>query len=297
MRSTQTAAARLPAVSRLTVPWRLNGEILFGSAVIIVVTVMALIGPFTVPHDPNSQQLAEAYQPPAWLDGGTSEHILGTDSLGRDILSRVIYGGRVALFVAIVATVCSGAIGTAVGLLAGYYRGWVDEVVMRLVDTWMSFPPVLLAVVLMAILGTGAPQVALAIILVDWTRFARVIRSEVFSIREQDYVEAARALGMSNLRIIWEEVFPNVVPLLLVLASLELGIAIIVEALLSFVGLGVKASTPSWGSMISEGLGYFRTAWWGLIFPMSVLIVTVFSFNVLGDGLRKRLDPRMALER
>lgn len=290
-------AVRLRALPGVRVPWRLNGEILFGAVVIVIVVIMALIGPFVVPHDPNLQQLAEAYQPPAWMDGGTSEHLLGTDSLGRDVLSRIVYGSRVALFVAVVATIFSGVIGTAVGLLAGFYRGWVDEVVMRLVDTWMSFPPVLLAVVFMAVFGVGALQVTLAIILVDWTRFARVIRSEVFSVREEDYVEAARALGMGSLRIIWEEVVPNVLPLILVLASIELGLAIIVEALLSFVGLGVKASTPSWGSMIAEGLGYVRTAWWGLIFPMAFLVVTVLAFNVLGDGLRKRIDPRMTLGR
>ncbi|MFQ5593311.1 MAG: ABC transporter permease [Anaerolineae bacterium] len=290
-----TLSARPFAVPRLDTAWLREKEIAFGLVVVVVLGVLALFAPLVAPHDPNAQQLAYAYQPPAWMAGGTGEHLLGTDSLGRDILSRLVYGARVALFVAVVATLFSAVVGVTVGLLAGYYRGWVDEVVMRLVDMWMSFPPVLLAVVLMALLGVGVLKVALAIILVDWTRFARVIRGEVFNIREQDFVEAARAAGMGNLRIVWEEVFPNVVPLLLVLASLEMGLAIVIEALLSFVGLGVKASTPSWGSMISEGLAYFRVAWWGLIFPMAFLIVSVFAFNLLGDGLRKRLDPRMML--
>nr|BAL57580.1 peptide/nickel transport system permease protein [uncultured Chloroflexota bacterium] len=260
-----------------------------------VLVVLALFAPLVAPYDPNSQQLAEAYRPPVWLPEGSPNHLLGTDSLGRDIFSRVLYGGRVALFVAVVATLFSALIGVTVGLLAGYYRGWVDELIMRLVDMWMSLPPVLLAVVLMAILGVGAWKVALAIILVDWTRFARVVRSEVFNIRERDFIEAARALGMPDRSIIWQEVVPNIIPLVIVLASLEMGLAIIIEALLSFVGLGVKASTPSWGSMISEGLGYFRVGWWGLIFPMGFLIITVFAFNLLGDGLRKELDPRLTL--
>jgi peptide/nickel transport system permease protein len=283
------------AVFRLQARWLRNGQVLIGLSAVVLLGMLALFAPLVTPHDPNVQQLAQAYQPPAWMAGGSPEHLLGTDSLGRDILSRLVYGARVALLVAVVATVFSALIGVTVGLLAGYYRGWVDEVVMRLVDMWMSFPPVLLAVVLMALLGVGMWKVALAIILVDWTRFARVVRGEVFNIREQDFVEAARALGMRDLRIVWEEVFPNVIPLLLVLASLEMGLAIIVEALLSFVGLGVKASTPSWGSMISEGLAYFRVAWWGLAFPMALLISSVFAFNLLGDGLRKELDPRMRL--
>lgn len=275
--------------------WLRNGQIVFGLTVIILLVLLALSAPLVTTHDPNFQQLAQTYQPPVWMADGSSEHLLGTDSLGRDIFSRAIYSARVALFVAVVAAAFSAAIGATVGLLAGYYRGWVDEVVMRLVDIWMSFPPVLLAVVLMAILGVGAWQVVLAIALVDWTRFARVVRGDVFNIRERDFVEAARALGMGDLSIIWQEIVPNVIPLVIVLGSLEMALAIIIEALLSFVGLGVEASTPSWGSMISEGLGYFRVAWWGLLFPMVFLIISVLAFNLLGDGLRKELDPRMTV--
>ncbi|MFQ5613269.1 MAG: ABC transporter permease, partial [Anaerolineae bacterium] len=284
--------ARVRAASGLEWRWLWKRDILFGLSVAVVVGLLALLGPSVVPHDPNSQKLAQAYQPPVWLPGGDGEYLLGSDSLGRDILSRLVHGARVALFVAVAATIFSAAIGTTVGLLAGYYRGWVDEVVMRLVDMWMSFPPVLLAVVLMAVLGVGVLQVVLAIVLVDWTRFARVIRGEVFNIRERDFIEAARALGMRDTSIIWQEVMPNVIPLVVILASLEMGLAIIIEALLSFVGLGVEASTPSWGSMISEGLGYLRVAPWGLAFPMAFLIITVLAFNLLGDGLRKELDPR-----
>lgn len=292
----RSALSSQPIVaSRLDARWLRNGQIVFGLTVIALLVVLALSAPLVASHDPNAQQLAQAYQPPVWMADGSNEYLLGTDSLGRDIFSRLVYSSRLALFVAVTATVFSAVIGVTVGLLAGYYRGWSDEVVMRLVDMWMSFPPVLLAVVLMALWGIGAAQVILAIVLVDWTRFARVVRSEVFNIRERDFVEAARALGMRNLSIIWQEVLPNVIPLVIVLASLEMALAIIIEALLSFVGLGVEASVPSWGSMISEGLGYFRVAWWGLIFPMAFLIITVLAFNLLGDGLRKELDPRMTL--
>ena len=290
MRSVQTMFAPPAQIFRLR-----NGQVVFGLAVITLLAVLALFAPVIATHDHNSQQLAQAYQPPAWLAGGSSDYVLGTDSLGRDIFSRLIFSARVALFVAVLATLFSAIIGVTIGLLAGYYRGWTDEVVMRLVDMWMSIPPVLLAVVLMAILGVGAWKVALAIILVDWTRFARVIRGEVFNIRERDFIEAARSLGMKNGAIIRQEVAPNVTSLVIILASLEMGLAVIIESLLSFVGLGVESSTPSWGSMISEGLGYFRVGWWGVLFPMAFLIITVLAFNLLGDGLRKALDPRLNL--
>ncbi|MCL4489600.1 MAG: ABC transporter permease [Chloroflexi bacterium] len=267
-------------------------DLLFGAVLIGALVLAACLAPWLSPHDPNEQALGHAYQPPAWLSGDPG-HLLGTDSLGRDILSRLLYGSQVALWVAVAATSCSALIGVPVALFAGYYRGTVDEALMRVVDIWMSFPPVLLAVVLMTIWGVGTLQVILAIVLVDWTRFARVVRGEVFNLRERDFVEAARALGMSDWRIMVEEILPNLSPLLIILASLEMGLAVIVEALLSFVGLGVKAGTPSWGSMIAEGLGYFRTGWWGLAFPMAAIILVVLAFNVLGDGLRRRLDPRL----
>ena len=177
--------------------------------------------------------------------------------------------------------------------MAGYTRGHVDTILMRVVDVWMSIPAVLLAIALMAVLGLGLWKVVLAIVVVDWTRFARVIRGEALALREREFVEAARAVGLSPARVMVEELLPNLWPLVIVLTSLEMAVAVGVEALLSFVGLGVQASVPSWGSMIAEGRGYLMVGWWGMGLPMLALVVAVVGFNLLGEGLRERLDPRL----
>jgi len=209
------------------------------------------------------------------------------------VLSRLLYGSRVAMFVAVVGTFFAGLIGVTLALLSGFYRGAIDNLISRFVDIWISFPPILLSIVLMAVLGTGLTKVALAIILVDWTRFCRVIRGEVFNVREKDFILAAKAIGLGNLRIILKELFPNIVPLLTVLVTLEMGIAIIVEAILSFVGLSVEASVPAWGQMIALGRLYIHQAWWIMVFPMVCIITSVLGLNLLGDGLREVLDPRL----
>ncbi|OGL28323.1 MAG: ABC transporter permease, partial [Candidatus Rokubacteria bacterium RIFCSPLOWO2_12_FULL_69_21] len=255
----------------------------------------AVLAPWLTPHDPNRQDLSAIRQPPVWM-GGAWDHPLGTDSLGRDLLSRLLWSARVAVMVALGATVCAAVIGTPVGLVSGYFRGRLDTVLMRVVDVWMSIPAVLLAIALMAVLGVGLLKVILAIVLVDWTRFARVIRGEVLALREREFVEASRAIGLGPFRIMAEELLPNLVPLLIVLASLEMAIAVGVEALLSFVGLGVEAAVPSWGSMIAEGRGYLLVGWWGMTLPMLALVVTVVGFNLLGEGLREQLDPRLRTE-
>jgi peptide/nickel transport system permease protein len=218
---------------------------------------------------------------------------MGTDSLGRDVLSRLLGGARVALVVAAASALLSAALGVPVALVAGYARGWVDSLLMRLVDVWMSIPAVLLAIALMAVLGLGLWKVVLAIVVVDWTRFARVIRGEVLALREREFVEAARAVGLPPVRVMLEELLPNLWPLIIVLTSLEMAIAVGVEALLSFVGLGVQASMPSWGAMIAEGRGYLMVSWWGMGMPMLALVLAVVGFNLLGEGLRERLDPRL----
>lgn len=270
-----------------------NGKVLFGSIVLLLLVFTSITAPFIAPHDPNEQDITATKRPPFWMGGGDSTHILGTDSLGRDVFSRLLYGSRVAMFVAVVGTFFAGLIGVPLALLAGFYRGAVDNLISRFVDIWISFPPILLSIVLMAVLGTGLTNVALAIILVDWTRFCRVIRGEVFNIRERDFILAAKAIALSNLRIIVKEVFPNIVPLLIVLVSLEMGIAIIVEAILSFVGLSVEASIPAWGQMIALGRLYIHQAWWIMVFPMMCIIISVLGLNLLGDGLREVLDPRL----
>jgi peptide/nickel transport system permease protein len=270
-----------------------NGKLVAGGSIAALLLVVAVAGPWVAPYDPNRQDLAAIRIVPVWAPGGSFTHPLGTDSLGRDILSRLLWGGQVALVVAAASAVISALVGVPVALVAGYWRGRVDTLLMRLVDVWMSIPAVLLAIALMAVLGLGLWKVILAIVVVDWTRFARVIRGEVLALREREFVESARAIGLGPLRVMAEELLPNLVPLIIVLTSLEMAIAVGVEALLSFVGLGVQASVPSWGAMIAEGRGYLMVGWWGMGLPMLALIVAVVGFNLLGEGLRERLDPRL----
>ena len=270
----------------------MNGKLLAGTVIALLLVAAAALGPSVAPHDPNRQDLGAVRQPPAWA-GGTATHPLGTDSLGRDVLSRLLWGARVAVVIALASAVLSALIGVPVALVAGYCRGRIDTVLMRLVDVWMSIPAVVLAVALMAVLGLGLFQVVLAIVVVDWTRFARVVRGEVLALREREFVEAARAVGLGPVRVMAEELLPNLVPLIIVLSTLEMAIAVGVETLLSFVGLGVQASLPSWGAMIAEGRGYLLVSWWGMGLPMLALVVAVVGFNLLGEGLRERLDPRL----
>jgi peptide/nickel transport system permease protein len=271
----------------------MNGKLLVGAVIAALLVAVAAVGPAVAPHDPNRQDLVTVRQPPAWAAGGGWRHPLGTDSLGRDVLSRLLWGARVAVVVAVASAVISALVGVPVALVAGYARGGVDTLLMRVVDVWMSIPAVLLAIALMAVLGLGLWKVVLAVVIVDWTRFARVIRGEVLALREREFVEAARAIGLPPLRVMAEELLPNLVPLVIVLVSLEMAIAVGVEALLSFVGLGVQAATPSWGAMIAEGRGYLMVSWWGMGVPMLALVVAVVGFNLLGEGLRERLDPRL----
>ena len=250
-----------------------------------------MLAPLLAPHDPVEQDLLSTLLPPAWLAGGDPAFPLGTDSLGRDVLSRLIYGTRVAAEVAIVAASLACLVGSALGVLAGYLGGWVDQLVSRVIDVWMAFPPVLLAIVLAAVLGAGLGSVIAAIVVVDWTRFARVVRAEAMVQRNMDYVAAARMLGLRDGAILRLEILPNLVPLLLTLFSVEMGIAIIVEAVLSFVGLSVTGDTASWGGMIAEGRQVIHQGWWIMAGPMLCLFVVVLGFNAFSDGLRLAFDP------
>ena len=263
----------------------------FGVVVLGILVVLALAAPWIAPHDPVEQDLLDTFQAPAWSAGGAREFPLGTDSLGRDVLSRLIFGARAAIVVAVVAASLAALLGTALGLLAGYFGGWIDVVVSRLVDVWMAFPPVLLSIVLAAVLGAGLHTVVIAIVVIDWTRFCRVIRAEVMVQASQDYVASATTIGLRPMRILASEIVPNVVPLFVTLLSLEMGIAIVVEAILSFAGLSAANDTATWGSMIQEGRQYVRQAWWLMALPMGCIIVSVIATNALGDGLRERLDP------
>jgi peptide/nickel transport system permease protein len=276
-------------------------RIAIGGTILGLLFAIALAAPLLAPHPPNDQDLLNALLPPAWMAGGHREFLFGTDSLGRDVLSRLIYGTRVAMTVAFGAALGAAALGCTLALIAGYFRGWVDWCVSRALEVWLSFPPVILSLILMVGLGVGLRNVVLAIVLVDWTRFCRVIRSEVLVVCKRDYIPAARLFGFTDLQVIVKEVFPAVLPLLLTLFSIELGIAVIVEATLSFIGLSVEPSLPAWGAMIAQARQYIYQSVWLLIFPVLAIFATVFGATVLGDGLRRRLDPvlveRIAVER
>jgi peptide/nickel transport system permease protein len=246
------------------------------------------------PHDPAEQDLLAILLPPAWTLDGNPVFPFGTDSLGRCVLSRLIYGARTAMSVAIVASVGAMLLGSILAHVCGYFGGALDWVVGRAVDVWMSFPPVILSLILMVGLGTGLDKVILAIILVDWTRFCRVLRSEVLVVTQRDYVSAARLLGFTHWRTITREILPATLPLLITLLSLEMGIAVVVEAILSFVGMGVKPDQAAWGQMIADARQYIYQSPWNLLFPMLAIILAVSGFNLLGDGLRRVLDVRLA---
>jgi len=274
-----------------------SGRVRLGGSLVIFVVLLALLAPWLAPNDPNFQDLLNTLAPPFWTNGGSLQQPLGTDSLGRCTLSRVIYGSRVAMIVAVAASTGAMLLGTVLALVAGYFGGRLDALITRTVDAWMSFPPVVLSLLLMVGLGTGVVNVILAIVLVDWTRFCRVVRSEVMVARRRDYVSAARLLGFSHFQIVTREVLPAVAPLVITLFSLQMGIAVIVEAILSFVGLSVPASTTAWGMMIADARNYMHQAVWGMIAPIVAIFVTVLGLNFLGDGLRQSLDPRLRHER
>ncbi len=268
-------------------------KVIWGGGFILFLLLLALAAPFIAPHDPLAQDLMAGTLPPVGFAEHDAAYLLGTDDLGRDVLSRLIYGTRIALTVAVIAAVLAALVGTILGLLAGYYGGIVDTVVSRLIEIWMAFPPVLLSILVVAIMGSGVTSVIAAIAIIDWTRFARVVRAETMAQAQADYVTAARTLGFGRLAILFREILPNVAPVLLALLTLEMGIAVIVEAILSFVGLSVSSDTPTWGGMIAQGRQIIYQAWWVFAAPLAALFATVLAFNQLGDGLRRALDPVM----
>ncbi len=281
------AAADDPRHRRIALdPRAIAGGLIVGGLFLV-----ALAAPLIAPHDPLAQDLLYAQLPPSWARGGDPAFLFGTDSLGRDILSRLIYGARIAAFVAVAAATLACLLGSVLGLLAGYYRGLVDTLVSRLIDIWMSFPPVLLSIVLAAAVGAGLGTVVLAIVVIDWTRFARVVRAETQLQRQLDYAAAARVVGLRRGRTLFAEVLPNVLPLIVTLLTVEMGIAVIVEAILSFVGLSVSTDMPTWGGMIAEGRQVIHQVPWLLALPIGAIVLTVLGFNLLGDGIRATFDP------
>jgi ABC-type dipeptide/oligopeptide/nickel transport system permease subunit len=262
-----------------------------GGALVAMLFLVALLAPLLAPHDPIEQDLMSAQLPPFWMQGGETAYPLGTDSLGRCVLSRLIFAARTAVAVALIAASLAAAIGIAFGLVAGMFGGWIDQCVSRLIDVWMAFPPVLLSIVLAAVIGAGLTSVIAAIVVVDWTRFARVVRAETMVQLQRDYAAAAKVLGLSRGQTLRLEILPNLIPLIVTLLAVEMGIAILVEVILSFVGISVAGDTPTWGGMIVEGRQIVYQAPWIMAFPILSVIVSVIGFNLLGDGLRAALDP------
>ena len=263
----------------------------FGLIVLGLMLLAAVFAPWLSPHDPLEQDLLSSFLPPSWQANGDPVFLLGTDNLGRDIASRLIYGARTALIVALVAAALAALLGTVLGMLAGFYGGKTDMLISRAVDIWMSFPAVLLSIVLVAVIGAGLHAVIIAIVIIDWTRFCRVIRAETLVQKERDYVASAITIGLPRVRILFQEIFPNLIPLLIVLLTLEMGIAIVVETILSFVGLSVASDTPTWGNLIQEGRQYIHQVPWLLGLPVACVVLAVLGLNALGDGIKEVIDP------
>ena len=266
----------------------------WGSFVIIAVLILvAVLAPLIAPHSPTEQSLPDKLLPPAWEAGGSTKHLLGTDVLGRDVLSRLVYGARVSLIVAAVAPLAGGGIGLAVGIVSGYVGGRTDSFLMRTVDATLTFPTILIALLLAVSLGPGLGTIAIAITVLIWARFARVVRGEVLAVKARDFVALARVHGCSHLRIMAVHIVPNVLNTFMVLLTLHIGFVIIVEASLSFLGAGIPPPTPSWGQMVSDGRSHIASAWWLSVVPGAAIMLVVLAFNLFGDWLRDWLDPRL----
>ncbi len=261
--------------------------------IIAVMVVVAVFAPLIAPHSPTEQSLPDKLKPPAWQEGGSATHLLGTDLLGRDLFSRLVYGARVSLTVAAFALLSGGLIGLAVGIIAGYLGGRVDSVLMRVVDATLTFPTILIALLLAVSLGAGLRTIVIAITVIIWARFARVVRGEVLGVRARDFVSLARVHGCSSPRIMLVHIVPNVMNTFMVLLTLHIGFVIIVEASLSFLGAGIPPPTPSWGQMVADGRSHIASAWWLSVMPGAAIMLVVLAFNLFGDWLRDWLDPRL----
>lgn len=263
-----------------------NTSLVVGAAITLTIVLLAIFAPAIATHGVEQMDMRNRFAGPSF------QHLLGTDNFGRDLWSRLIWGARVSLTIAIIAVVCSVIIGTIVGLVAGYFGGWVDLVLMRITDIFLGVPAIVLALAIVAILGPGVMNVALALIVVAWTEYARVVRATTLVLREQNYVQAARALGARPSRILFKEILPNALGPIIVLASLGLGTAIIAESALSFLGFGLPPPTPTWGWTLAYGTKFIRDEPWLSIISGATIMITVLGFNLLGDGLRDVLDPR-----
>lgn len=264
-----------------------NRAAILGLALIIIEIIVALAAPWVAPYDPLDQSMREALQPPS------RQHLLGTDDLGRDLLSRIIYGSRISLRVGLIAAGIAGIAGVFLGTVAGFRGGWLDEVVMRLIDILLAFPGMLLALTIIAVLGPGLFNVMIAVGIGSIPSFTRVARAQTLAVKEEDYVLGARVVGCSDVHIIFRYIVPNVLPTVVVLTTLRVATAILTAASLSFLGLGAQPPTPEWGAILSAARIYLRQAWWFTTFPGLAIMITVLSINLFGDGLRDALDPKL----
>jgi len=265
----------------------------FGGVLLALLIFAAVAAPVISPYDPNSTDLVARNTPPAWLAKGSTRHLLGTDPVGRDLLSRIIYGARVSLSVGIIVTILAAAFGVLLGLFAGYYGGWIDEVLMRVADLFLAFPFILLAITIISVLGAGLTNLIIVLVVTGWVQYARLARGQVLGVKRTQYVEAAQVAGARDARILLRHILPNIIASVIVLATLQVAFVILTEAALSFLGLGVKPSIPTWGSMVNDGRLYIYTAWWVITFPGLAIMVAVLAINMVGDWLRDTLDPTL----
>jgi ABC-type dipeptide/oligopeptide/nickel transport system permease subunit len=291
----QAPASPADSIFRRNIAVFVANRLAFGSAIVVVLFVlMAIFAPWIAPHDPAATDLFRRLQPPGWMDGGDWAYPLGADALGRDILSRIIYGARISIFIGAAVILVATSIGILAGLAAGYLRGWVDVVISRLVDILLGFPYLIFAIGLMAMMGPGLSNIILALAYKEWVIPCRVVRGETLVTRELEYVEAARALGASRGHIMWREILPNILSPVIVVATIRMAHVIILEASLSFLGLGVQPPTASWGAMVADGRAFILESWWVSTFPGVAILLLVLAINVASQGLRDAFDPRFA---
>jgi peptide/nickel transport system permease protein len=272
---------------------RLSPLVVCSWLILLGLVVTAVLSPQVAPHNPIRERLIDRLLPPAWEEGGEWRYALGTDHLGRDIVSRIIYGSRVSLVVGFAAVSVGGVLGIALGVASGLFGGRIDDLVMALADMQLAFPTILLAIAIIAVLGPSFTNLVIVIGISGWVTYARIARGQVLSIREKEFVEAIRAQGGGRWRIVWRHILPNILSPLIVVATLDLARTIILESTLSFLGLGIQPPTPSWGGMLSDGREYLLSAWWIATFPGVALMLTALSFNRLGDWMRDLTDPRL----
>jgi peptide/nickel transport system permease protein len=291
--ATSAATRAVPKSNERSRAWRrpwMQPKFVVGASIVCVLTVVGVLSPWLAPYDPGKQTLEAALKAPQWFGGA---HFLGTDSLGRDILSRVIYGARVSLLVAFAVVLISGFVGISLGAVSGYFGGRVDFTIQKLVEVVWAFPALLLAITILAFLGQGLFNLIMALVAQRWIQYCRVVRGQALALRGRDFVTATRALGASDQRIIRRHILPNLIQISLVIGTFSMASAIISEASLSFLGLGVPPEIPTWGTMLADSRSYISTAWWLALFPGLCIFLTVLGINLLGDAIRDLLDPRL----